>query len=41
MPRTPGATVRARYRFDDYVAIISASHLSSGVAVREQYLSGG
>lgn len=38
---TPLATARARYRFDDYVAIISASNLSSGVAVREQYLSGG
>lgn len=41
LDRAPLATVRARYRFDDYVAIISASHLSSGVAVREQYLSGG
>ncbi len=39
--RTPLATARARYRFEDYVAIISASNLSSGVAVREQYLSGG
>ncbi len=41
LARAPLATARARYRFDDYVAIISASNLSSGVAVREQYLSGG
>jgi hypothetical protein len=37
----PLATARARFRFDDYVAIVSASNLSSGVAVREQYLTGG
>ena len=36
----PLATARARFRFDDYVAIVSASNLSSGVAVREQYLTG-
>jgi hypothetical protein len=41
LERVPLATARARYRFDDYVAIISASNLASGIAVREQYLSGG
>jgi hypothetical protein len=40
LARAPLATSRARFRFDDYVAIVSASNLSSGVAVREQYLTG-
>jgi hypothetical protein len=31
---------RRRYRFSDYVAIVSLSRLSSGLALREQYLSG-
>jgi hypothetical protein len=39
--RTPMLTARRRYRFADYVAIVSVSHLASGIAVREQYLSGG
>jgi len=39
--RTPMLTARRRFRFADYVAIVSVSHLASGIAVREQYLSGG
>jgi hypothetical protein len=34
------AASRRRYRFSDYVAIVSLSRLPSGLAVREQYLSG-
>jgi hypothetical protein len=33
-------TARRRYRFNDYIAIVSLTNLSSGFAVREQYLSG-
>jgi hypothetical protein len=35
------AGARRRYRFSDYAAILSLSRLPSGLAVREQYLSGG
>lgn len=38
--RTPLLTATRRFRFADYVAILSVSHLPSGIAVREQYLSG-
>jgi hypothetical protein len=31
---------RRRYRFSDYVAILSLARLPNGLAVREQYLSG-
>ena len=34
------AGARRRYRFSDYAAILSLSRLPSGLAVREQYLSG-
>jgi hypothetical protein len=37
--RAPLVTTRQRFRFSDYVAILSVSNLSSGLAVREQYLS--
>jgi hypothetical protein len=36
----PLGTARRRFRFNDYVAIVSLTNLSSGLAVREQYLSG-
>jgi hypothetical protein len=34
------STTMSRFRFDDYVAILSVTRLSSGLAVRELYLSG-
>jgi hypothetical protein len=36
----PLGTARRRFRFNDYVAIVSLTNLPSGLAVREQYLSG-
>ena len=35
------ASARQRYRYSDYLAIVSISRLDSGLAFREQYLSGG
>ena len=40
LARAPLATSLRRYRFSDYVAILTVSNLASGLAVREQYLSG-
>jgi hypothetical protein len=40
LARTPLATSLRRYRFSDYIAIVTVSNLPSGLAVREQYLSG-
>jgi hypothetical protein len=39
LAHAPLATSRHRYRFSDYVAIVSVTNLPSGLAVREQYLS--
>jgi hypothetical protein len=40
LARAPlAATAVRRYRFNDYVAILSVSRLSTGLAVRELYLS--
>jgi len=40
-PRKPRPrAARRRFRCDDYVAIVSLTNLPSGLAVREQFLSG-
>ena len=35
------ASARRRYRYSDYVAIVSMTRLDTGLAFREQFLSGG